>query len=84
MYDLLFTPTFEKQLKKIKSKDPVLLERITSKLEEISEKPDHFKPLKNVLKGCRRAHIDSFVIIFEISSDRVIVHSISHHDDAYR
>lgn len=82
-YQLLFTPSFEKQLKKFKQKDKMLFERLCKKLREIKQNPEHYKPLQNELKGCRRAHLDPFVIIFEISDNIIIVHYVKHHDDAY-
>jgi YafQ family addiction module toxin component len=82
-YRLQFTPFFEKQLKKIKQKDALLFERVGKKLKEIRQNPEHYKPLSNVLKGCRRAHLDPFVIIFEINDDLITVHYVKHHDDAY-
>ena len=38
-YGLKFTPLFEKQLIKLKSKDKVLFDRLTKKLKEIRENP---------------------------------------------
>ena len=57
--------------------------QLTKKLKEIRENPEHYKPLRNVLKGMRRAHLDPFIIIFEINNDLVIVHYVKHHDKAY-
>lgn len=82
-YLIQFTPSFEKQLKKLKNKDKVLFERLTKKLKEIKENPEHYKPLCNVLKGTRRAHLDPFVIVFEVKNNMVIMHYVKHHDDAY-
>jgi YafQ family addiction module toxin component len=82
-YQIKFTPFFEKQLKKIKKKDKVLFERLCKKLKEIRVNPEHYKPLKNKLKGNRRAHIDPFIIIFEIQNELVIIHYVKHHDNAY-
>lgn len=82
-YKLQFTPFFEKQLKKLKQKDVVLFKRLGNKLKEIRQNPEHYKPLTNVLRGCRRAHLDPFVVIFEIQGDRVIIHYVKHHDKAY-
>jgi YafQ family addiction module toxin component len=82
-YQIRFTPFFENQLKKIKKKDNVLFERLTKKLKEIRQNPEHYKPLKNVLKGMRSVHLDPFVIIFEIEGNLIIVHYVKHHDDAY-
>jgi len=82
-YQFKFTPFFEKQLKKFKRRDAVLFERLTKKLKEIAQNPEHYKPLSNVLAGCRRAHLDSFVIIFEVKGDTIIIHYVKHHDEAY-
>jgi YafQ family addiction module toxin component len=82
-YSVQFTPFFEKQLEKIKKKDRVLFERLTKKIKEMRQNPEHYKPLKNVLKGCQRAHLDPFVIVFETQQDRIIFHYIKHHDKAY-
>ena len=82
-YSFHFTPFFEKQLRKFKRKDAVLFERLTKKLKEIRINPEHYKPLGNVLSGCRRVHLDPFVIIFEIKDDLIIVHYMKHHNEAY-
>lgn len=83
-YQIKFTPFFEKQLKKLKKKDKALFERLTKKLKEIRKNPEHYKPLRNVLKGQRRAHLDPFVIIFELKDELVTVHYVKHHDSAYK
>lgn len=82
-YKVFFTPSFEEQLRKIKKKDRVLFERVAKKLKEIQQNPEHYKPLRNILSGLRRAHIDPFVIVFEIREDLIIPHYVKHHDDAY-
>ena len=82
-YQIKFTPFFEKQLKKLKKKDKVLFERLTKKLKEVKTNPEHYKPLKNVLKGNRRAHLNPFIIIFDVKDNLITVHYVKHHDDAY-
>lgn len=82
-YRFQFTPFFEKQLKKMKQKDSVLFTRLTKKIKEIAENPEHYKPLSNVLKGCRRTHLDPFVIVFEVKDDLITIHYVKHHDNAY-
>lgn len=82
-YQIKFTPFFEKQLQKIKKKDKVLFDRLSKKLKEIRQNPEHYKPLKNILKGTRRAHFDPFIIIFGIEADLITVHYVKHHDEAY-
>ncbi len=83
MYQSEFTKEFLKILKKLKSKDKSLFKRLELKVEEILENPDHYKPLRNELKGLRRAHIGSFVITFQIRESTVIFISFKHHDYAY-
>lgn len=73
-YSIRFTPLFENQLAKLKKKDPLLFERLTKKLKEIRINPEHYKPLKGELKGNRRAHLDPFVVIFEVRGNLVTVH----------
>jgi len=82
-YKIKFTPFFEKQLKKLKRKDKNLFDRLTKKLKEIRQNPEHYKPLRNVLKGNRRAHLDPFTIIFDIREDLITVYYVKHHDEAY-
>lgn len=83
MYQSEFTKEFLKILKKLKNKDKALFDRLELKIEEILENPDHYKPLRNELKGLRRAHIRSFVITFQIRESTVIFISFKHHDHAY-
>ena len=82
-YQFKFTPFFEKQLTKLKKKDKVLFERLGKKLQELLKNPEHYKPLRNVLKGNRAAHLDPFVVVFEVSSGIITVHYVKHHDHAY-
>ena len=82
-YQIWFTLFFEDQLKKLKKKDNALFNRLTKKLKELRKNPEHYKLLKNVLKGNRRAHLGPFIIIFEVKRDLIIVHYIKHHDKAY-
>ena len=82
-YQIRFTPTFETRLKKVKKKDRVIFKRLSNKIKEIGHNPEHYKPLKNILKGFRRAHIDPFVIIFDIEGEIITFHYVKHHDKAY-
>ena len=83
-YKIRFTPFFEKQLKKLKKKDKNLFDRLTKKLKEIRRNPEYYKPLRNILKGNRRAHLDPFIIIFDVKEDLITVHYVKHHDKAYQ
>ncbi|NYZ74163.1 type II toxin-antitoxin system RelE/ParE family toxin [Candidatus Micrarchaeota archaeon] len=82
VYDLLFL----KRLKKLKKDDPQLFLRLQKKMEEVAATPQHYKPLSNVLKGKRRAHIGSFVVIFSVdeTGKAIIFLEFEHHDHAYR
>jgi YafQ family addiction module toxin component len=82
-YEVFFTTTFEKQLKKIKKKDGLLFGRLKKKIQEIIEHPEHYKPLRNVLKGFRRTHIDSSVLVFSVQNNLITFHYVKHHDSAY-
>ncbi len=63
-YRAKFSDESLKIAKKLKNKDPELFRRLKSKVKEIVENPEHYKPLKGEMKGLRRAHVGSFVIIF--------------------
>jgi len=82
-YKIIFTPFFEKQLKKIKKKNIIMFNRPAKKIKEIRDNPGHYKPLKNELSGSRRAHLDPFVIIFEVKENIIALHYVKHHDIAY-
>jgi len=82
-YKFKFTPFFEKQLKKLKKKDGVLFKRLIKKLKELRKNPEHYKPLKNVLRGNQSAHLDPFVVVFDVRGDLITVHYVKHHDEAY-
>ena len=82
-YKVKFTLFFEKQLKKLKRRDKNMFNRLTKKLKEIRQNPEHYKPLRNVLKGNRRAHLDPFIIIFDVREDLITVHYVKNHDEAY-
>ena len=82
-YKVFFTEFFKKQLNKIKRKDKHLFNRLTKKITEIQDYPEHYKPLRNELKGNRRAHLGPFVIVFGIKEDLIIFHYVKHHNNAY-
>ncbi|MBI4214973.1 type II toxin-antitoxin system RelE/ParE family toxin [archaeon] len=82
-YSIEFSDEFEKSIKKLKKKDKVMFGRISKKLVEIIDNPEHFKPLGNVLAGFRRIHFGSLVLIFTIEDETVRIISLDHHDDAY-
>ena len=81
-FDAVFTSQFDRDIKSLK-RDRNILGRLEMKIKEILSNPEHYKPLKNVLKGKRRVHIGSFVILFEIEATHVIFLRFEHHDKVY-
>jgi len=82
-YSIEFSASFEKSMKKVKKKDPVLFDQIQKKLIDLVQNPDRYKPLRNILAGYRRIHFGSFVLIFKIEGDVVRIISLDHHDSSY-
>lgn len=83
-YDL--SPRLRKTLKKTLKKDRVLHEAAMKKIQEIIQFPDHYKPLRNVMKGQFRVHLmKSFVLTFKIDYENQVVTflDLEHHDQAY-
>ena len=81
-YDRLFL----KRMKKLKRDNLQLYERLKKKMVEILENPDHHKPLSNILKGKRRAHVGSFVIMYRMDEEgkKVVFLEFDHHDKVYK
>ncbi|MBI2079833.1 type II toxin-antitoxin system mRNA interferase toxin, RelE/StbE family [Candidatus Micrarchaeota archaeon] len=86
MYSADFSEDFREVLEKLKKKDRFLFERLKKKMNEILENPQHYKPLRNVLKGCREVHIGSFVILFQVDdlNMKVTFLKYAHHDTVFR
>ena len=82
-YEIIFSNDFIKSMKKLKKKNLKMAERVIKKLDEIIDNPQKFKLLRNRLAGYRRIHFGSFVLIFTIREDKVIIISIDYHDKAY-
>ncbi len=82
-YSVEFSEEFERSFQKLKKKDKSLFEQIQKKLIELVETPEHFKPLRNVLAGYRRIHFGSFVLIYQIEGEIMIIISLDHHDKSY-
>ena len=80
-------PEFDRILKKLRRKNPKLIERIMKKIDEIRENPHRFKNLRAPLQDKKRVHITgSLVMVFMIDESRrtVILTDINHHDLIYR
>ena len=83
VYTERLTKSFLKDVKAIK-KDKVLLERLSNKMDEILQNPEHYPVKKYEFKGKRSAHIGSYVFVFEIIGTEVVYFKFKHHDYVYR
>lgn len=85
MYSLEIEEDVYKTFKRLAKKDKKQLEAINKKIEQLLENPLQFKPLRHPLEGCRRVHIGSFVLIYQVIEDSKIVRILKykHHDEAY-
>ena len=85
-YNIQFENVLEIILQRLKKKDYILYQRIIHKIIEISKNPELGKPLRNVLKGKRRVHVGSFVLVYSIDkkNETVIFINFEHHDKVYR
>jgi YafQ family addiction module toxin component len=87
VYQLAIKESLDKKFKKLKRKDPELLQMIERKVQDILEDPHHFKSLKRPLQNKRRVHVGgSFVLVYEIDEKENLVTLIEfdHHDNVYK
>lgn len=85
-YELEIREHLYKIFKKLEKKNKFILKIINKKVEEILEKPHHYKPLKKPIQHMRRVHIyKHFVLIYSIDEKNktIILEHFSPHDDAY-
>jgi mRNA-degrading endonuclease RelE of RelBE toxin-antitoxin system len=83
VYNVDFSVSFEKTIKKLKKKDKALFDQIQKKLIDLVQNPDHYKPLGNVLTEYRRIQFGPFILIFKIEGEVVRIISLDHHDKSY-
>ena len=86
MYRLRIKPTADRAFKKLAKKDKEQLRRVDDKINQVLADPYHFKPLRKPLDGFRRAHVGSFVIVYEIHEKTNVVEiwNYDHHDNIYK
>ena len=75
--------SFRKSMKKLYKKNQLFYWQIVEKIKEVSSHPEHYKPLRNKLKGFRRVHVGSFVVIYTLRDNVIVFISLDHHDKAY-
>jgi len=86
MYLLDLRDKVKERFHKMEKKDKKQLEIINKKILQIRENPHKFKPLSNIMKGLRRVHVGSFVLVYSIDEKNktVILEDYDHHDNIYR
>ncbi|MFZ3384400.1 MAG: hypothetical protein WA144_10795 [Candidatus Methanoperedens sp.] len=80
MYSLEVRESVDRIFSKLAKKDP-------KKINQICEKPLHFKPLRAPMQHLRRVHVDkSFVLTYSIDEINkvVIIEDYDHHDKIYQ
>ena len=85
-HTIIFTKEADDRIHKTCKRDRGLCEEVKKKLRQIDNNPFIGKPLRNVLKGTRRVHVGSFVLLyqFEEESNCIKIINFSHHDEAYK
>ena len=87
-FKIIVSDEIEKTLVTLKRKDNAAFTAVRKKMHQIANLDaagiEHFKNLRGELKGYKRVHIGSFVLIFEVRGDTVIFERFIHHDKAYR
>ncbi len=82
-YPVEFSEHFDDVVRKLKKKDTSLALRVLEAIKEICKNPEHYKPLRNVMKNKRRKHIGHFVLVFSFENSIVRMENFAHHDDIY-
>ena len=86
MREYVISRSLAKTFKKLQKKNPVVLERIFLKIEEIVKGDiDRYKNLRYSLKECKRVHIGSYVLVFtyDAEEDLITFLTYEHHDRVY-
>lgn len=84
-YALEINERVDKEFRKLEKRDKGRLRSIRKKLLQILEDPYRFKPLSNEMRGLKRVHIGSYVLIYEIVEKEkvVLLLDYGHHDHIY-
>jgi len=83
-YFLDSSPDFEKKIRKLKKQDTILVRRLEQQVAKILREPILGKPLRNVLRNCRRVQVGPFVLIYEVTESAVRLLDFDHHDRVYK
>jgi YafQ family addiction module toxin component len=78
-----YEPEFYKEYARLAVRNPVLHHRIEQKVPEILKNPYHYKPLRGRMKGFRRVHFGSYVLVYRVEEEVLYLVALDHHDFAY-
>lgn len=81
---IIYAEKFERALRFWKKKDGRIFQSIASQIEKIIREPEIGKPLRHILKGRRRIHVGSFVLVYEFHNEELRFIDFDHHDKIYR
>jgi len=65
-YQIVVSDKFDRIIKKLSQTKPTVFKSLKKQILKIVANPNLGKPLRNILKNCRRVHIRPFVLIYEI------------------
>jgi addiction module RelE/StbE family toxin len=84
-YSLFVSRGVDKKPEKLCKKDKKQFEAVNRKVKQILENPCRFKALKEDMTGARRAHVGSFVLVYEVDEKRKCVRILDYgdHDEVY-
>jgi mRNA-degrading endonuclease RelE of RelBE toxin-antitoxin system len=83
-YTLALSPSFSTVLKKLKRQKPDFLRDLDRAVAKVLKDPTFGKPLRNILKNCRRVPIGSYVLMYEINGSEIRLLDFDHHDRVYK
>lgn len=84
-YRIVFTPLLDRIIRRLRKKDPDLARAIALRFPKLEQAPELGKPLKHALRNFRRMHIEgSFVLLYEIQNQNVVLVDFDHHDRIYK
>ena len=86
-YRLKYTPTFEKQIEKIKKKNKALMEAAAKKAEKLQGMPYTGKPLKYRLAPYRSVRVKGkYRLVYRVDEEEkeVVLVAFGHRKEIYR
>ena len=86
-FSVILSDEVEKSFSKLKRKDKKTFNEVKKKILQISSSDkktiQHFKNLRKPLQDFKRVHIKSYVLLFRIKSDTIVIEAFNHHDTVY-